>query len=203
MGRVRARNFSIAATTLLLCGCPRDPEASRPKFTGPPKVIYLLKSVDEAETSTRAERRTDVVPMGEGTEGTAAVVAKGETGPIQLAGGHARLFGDAGGTEGWSVDNAILFEVISPPGGSVIRRFAVGYHDGLRMGSEEVDNVGRKAFQFGPGEIDVTSVLPETGTFVLKATAVDTGNVGHVSNVFLIIGPGGGEPEDEWKKMSR
>ena len=202
MRRVRTRTVSAIGTTLFLLGCPPNPAATRPKFVGPPKVLYLLKAVEEAETSARAERRTDITPMGEGTEGTAAVVAKGETPPLQLNGGRARLFGDAGGAEGWSVDNAVLFEIVAPPGGSVTRRFAVGYHDGLRMGSEEIDNLGRKAFQFAPGEVDITSSLPDSGTFVLKATALDTGNVGHVSNVFLIIGPPAGEAEDELQKYS-
>jgi hypothetical protein len=181
-----------------ILGCPKDSGSARPKYVGPPKVFYLIKAVEEAETATRPEHRDDVAPMGEGTEAIAAVVAKGESPPFSLGGGVARLYGDAGGTEGWSVDNAILFEVVV--GGAVTHRFAVGYHDGLRIGSEEIDNLGRKAFQFGPGEIDITSGLPETGTFVLRATAIDTGNVGHVSNVFLIVGPPSGAgkmPDDD------
>ncbi len=193
-----ARSLFAAGTLVLVAGtaCPKDPASSRPRFTGAPKVYYLLKETEEAETSTRVERRTDVIPQGEGTEASAAIVAKGETPLISLGGGQARLYGNAAGTEGWSVDNAVLFEVVDGKG-QVTRRFAVGYHDGLRIGSEDVDNVGRKAFQFAAGEVDVTSALPEAGTFVLRATAIDTGNVGHVSNVFLIIGPPSGDVDED------
>jgi hypothetical protein len=188
------RSF-LVAVPLVFVACPKDPAATRPKFTGPPRVIQLFKAVEEAETATRVERRTDVVPLGEGTEATAAIVAKVETPEISLDGGRARIYGDDKGSEGWSVDNAILFEIVS--GGSVGHRFAVGYHDGLRIGGEEVDNFGRKTFQFAGGEIDITPLLPDTGTFKLRATAIDTGNVGRVSNVYLIIGPPRNEGPDD------
>jgi hypothetical protein len=192
---VIARSFRIVVP-LVFFACPKDPAAARPQFTGPPRVIPLFTAVPEAETATRVERRTDVVPLGEGTEATAAIVAKVETPEMVLGGGRARLFGDDKGTEGWSVDNAILFEIVGP-GGVVGHRFAVGYHDGLRIGSEEVDNFGRKTFQFTAGEVDITPLLPETATFKLRATAIDTGNVGRVSNVFLIIGPPRNEGPDD------
>jgi hypothetical protein len=180
---------------MVVVACPKDPASTRPKFVGDPRPIQLFTAVPEAETSTRAERRTDVMPLGEGTESTAAVLAKFE-GDITLGGGRARLFGDDKGTEGWNVDNAILFEILGP-GGAVTHRFAVGYHDGLRVGSEEVDNFGRKTFRFAAGEVDLTPLLPENGTFKLRATAIDTGTVGQVSNVFLIIGPPGPSAPDD------
>ncbi len=195
---VKSSSLLLIAAALGLGGCPKSSDSARPKYSGPPRPYQLLKAVEDAETSTRVERRTDIVPQGEGTDATAAVVAKAEVGPIEVNGGRARLHGDAAGTLGWRVDNAVVFEVLGARG-EVTHRFAVGYHDGLRMGSDNIDNFGRKAFQFDAGEVDLAQLLPESGPFKLRVTAIDAGNSGGVSDLYLIVSAGEAAAEDDLK----
>ncbi len=81
------------------------------------------------------------------------------------------------------VDNFILFEVVDASG-KVGSRFAVGYHPGVEVEGEEVDNVGGNSFTLDSG-LDITDKLPGDAPFTLRATALDYGGVGRVSDVFL------------------
>ncbi|MFN7131738.1 MAG: hypothetical protein ACK4N5_06630, partial [Myxococcales bacterium] len=127
-----------------------------------------------------------------------AVVATSEVGPISLQGGRARLYGDEAGKSGWSVDNFLLLEIMDA-GGKVIDRVAIGFQGGTTMGAETIDALGGMKFSFDAGEIDLTRKLPSDEPFKIKATALDVGGVGKISDVYLIIsgdGGTGGEQDD-------
>lgn len=168
---------------LLLAACPKP--VALPHGPAQPQSYKLLAETPEAETAARTEQRADVFVRGDQPEHVPSVVAKGEVGPISLQGGRAQLFGDEGATAGIAVDNFVLFEVLDP-GGKVKHRFAVGYHNGVSVEEQEPDNVGPNSFTFEPG-LDVTGQLPADAPFTLRATALDYGGVGRVSDVYLRV----------------
>lgn len=157
-----------------------------PRFTGAPQAFELLKAVPEAETSQRKEQRKDLYVNTASGAPVPFVVGQGRVGPLDRQGGRVRLYGDAAGTQGWSVDNFILIE-IARPNGVMIHRIAIGFQQGASIGSEQIDTVGPMQFQFGPGEIDLTRFIPINEPVVITATALDTGSVGAVSDLFLIV----------------
>ena len=124
------------------------------------------------------------------------MVATGETPLLRLEGARARLYGDAAGKEGFSVDNLILLEVLDEKG-RVLNRGAVGFTDMVLMGKEQVDSVGPMSFTFEPGVVDITALLPESAPFKLRATALDYSGVGRVSNVFMLLESPSGSSEDD------
>lgn len=160
------------------------PRVAVPRPAPAPRTLLLLAESEEKATEARDERREDVEVETSGLDRVPRVVARGETTPLSLDGARARLYGNADGTLGWSVDNFILFEVLDGAG-AVTGRFACGFSEGVWVGREAVDLVGRQAFSFEPGEVDVTGHLPETGRFRLRATALDYQGVGRTRTVYL------------------
>jgi hypothetical protein len=65
----------------------------------------------------------------------------------------------------------------------------VGYFNGLAEGKENIDLFGRRSFRFEPGEVNLVGLLPEKGRFRVRATVLDIGGVGSVSDVFLVVEP--------------
>jgi len=150
--------------------------------------VLLVRGAPELETAKREERRDDVEIDTRDFDRTPKVVAKGETGLLRLEGARARLYGDEAGTAGWTVDNVLLLEVLDRSD-KVIARRVVGFSDPVIVAREQVDNVGRMSFTFGPGEVDLTSSLPESEPFRLRATVLDYNAVGKASDVFLVFEP--------------
>ncbi|MBI3180914.1 MAG: hypothetical protein HYZ28_02085 [Myxococcales bacterium] len=153
-----------------------------------PRPFQLLVHTEEQPTAAFIPRREDVEIDTRELERTPHVVATGETPIIRIEGARARLYGNEAANEGWTVDNFVLFEVVSE-GGYVYSRAAVGSTDTVTVGSEHVDNVGPRSFSFGPGEVDITSIMPDTMTFKLRATALDYGGVGRASDLYVIFEP--------------
>jgi hypothetical protein len=158
--------------------------------------VQLLAETPERETSQIQEKREDVEIDTRDFERTPRVVARGETPLLRLNGAHARLYGDAAGKEGFSVDNLILLEVLDEKG-HVLNRGAVGFTDMVRVGKEQVDSVGPMSFNFEPGVVDITGLLPENAPFKLRATALDYSGVGRVSNVFVLFESSTRSSEDD------
>ncbi len=184
---------------LLAAGCPKSQAPALPVYSGPPKAYQLLQETPEAETATRAHKRQDVYVTVENGEPVPYVVASGEMGPVSRHGATVKLYGDEAGQEGWSVDNFLLLE-IGNASGTVRHRVAVGFQAGCTVGTEQIDALGGLKFAFGPGEVDVSALLPEHEPFTLKATVLDTGGVGKVTNVYAIFSAPSGRvvaPEDE------
>ncbi len=194
-----ARTLSVALAAASLLACVRQvPET--PTRSGPPRPVQLLAETPERETSQIQEKREDVEIDTRDFERTPRVVATGETPLLRLEGARARLYGDAAGKEGFSVDNLILLEVLNEKG-QVINRGAVGFTDFVRVGREPVDNVGPLSFQFEPGLVDLTHLLPESAPFKVRATALDYSGVGRVSNVFLLLEPRARGNEDDLRNQ--
>lgn len=183
------------AAVLLLCSCATP--GPTPKTAALEKQVFqLLADTPERETQQILERRTDVEVDTRDFDRTPHVVATGETPVFRLEGGHARLFGDKAGSAGWSVDNFVLIEVLDPQGHR-INSAAIGFTDGVMVGSERVDSLGRLSFSFDAGEVDLTSHLPEREPFRIRATALDYNGVGKVSDVFVVVSSGPRKPGPE------
>ena len=180
------RRFSVlAAVIVVLSGCPKNVETKLPAVER--RAVRLLALTPERET----QRITELAKQFEADtdqERTPHIVAVGES-PILTADGiDLWLAGDEKGTLGFSVDNCILIEVLSDDG-KRLGRAAIGYLAGLAEGKEQIDLLGRGAFKFEANEINLVSLLPEHGRFRIRATVLDIGGVGSVSDVFLIIAP--------------
>lgn len=172
----------LATLALALAACPKN---TAPAVS--PHGIRLLAATPERETTRIAE----VMPSLEADtdqERTPHVVATGETPLLDADGAEFLLAGDEGGTLGFSVDNFLLLETLSEDG-KRLGRAAVGFVSGLGEGKERIDLLSRGSFKFEPLEVNLASLVPEHGRFRLKATALDIGGVGAVSDVFVIVRP--------------
>ncbi len=172
--------FLLAVLLLSSAACVKRIE------TVVPKTVQLLKDTPERETAKLNEIRLDLEFDTKEQPREAHVVAKGETGLLESNGGRVRLFGDAEGKVGISVDNVLLIEVLGADD-KVIDRLAVGFTEGLIMGKEHIDLLGRQAFNFEPGEVNISSKVPEKGPWKLRATVLDNYGVGRVSDVYVVV----------------
>lgn len=180
-----------------LVACARQvPTPATPAAPAAPRAVRLLLDTPARETGLLPKQREDVEIEANEGERTPRIVATGQTPTLRLEGSRARLYGDASAKLGFSVDNFLLLEVVDA-GGKVVRRAAVGFTEGVHIGKEQVDSLGRRAFSFDAGEVDVTSLLPESEPFQLRATALDYWGVGRVSDVFLVLAPESRPPEEE------
>src|SRR5687767_9762650 len=109
--RVLLRSVLFLVALSALAACPKRVE---PSGTGPPRPFQLLASAAERETTQINDKRVDLEIDTRDFERTPRVVATGETPVIKLDGMRAKLYGDAERTQGWSVDNFVLLEVLSP-----------------------------------------------------------------------------------------
>lgn len=176
------------AICLAVAGCPKRVDGP----AGEPRAVRLIADTPERETTTITELRQDLEIDTRDYERAPHVVASGETPLLTAAGLTARLYGDEAGTRGWSVDNLLFIEVVAE-NGKVLDRVSVGFTDTVLMGNETIDNLGRRAFNFEPGEVNLTPRLPERGAFKLRATALDYFGVGRVSDVYVIFKAEAGE----------
>ena len=158
------------------------------------RALRLLTATPERETACiphvaiTLEADTD-------QERTPRVVAVGDSPLISAEGADVWLAGDEAGTAGFEVDNAILLEVYGDDGKRVSRA-AVGYLNGLSDGKESIDLLSRRAFRFEANEVNLRALLPESGYFRIHASVLDTGGVGRVSDVFLVITPRSAKESD-------
>ncbi|WP_408889469.1 hypothetical protein ACJ2CR_37705 [Myxococcus faecalis] len=175
----------LLAATLGWMACARNVPAPTAAPTTP-RSVRLVVDTPPQETETLDKVREDVEVDTDEGERTPRVVTFGETPVLQRDGMRARLYGDAKGTLGISVDNFLLFEVTDAKG-QVKRRAVVGFTESVHLGNEQVDNVGRRAFTFEPGEVDLTEFLPESEPFKVRTTVLDTWGVGRVSDVYMVL----------------
>jgi hypothetical protein len=154
-----------------------------------PRAVQLLHDTPERETAKLEIIRDDVEFDTKEQPREAHVVATGETGLLESNGGRVRLFGDEKGTLGFAVDNIVLLELLAPDG-KVLDRAAVGFTEGVLMGRERVDLMGRQTFNFDAGEINLSNFVPEKGPWKLRAVVLDNFGVGKVSDLWLLIDAG-------------
>ncbi|QSQ23900.1 hypothetical protein JY651_02630 [Pyxidicoccus parkwayensis] len=183
---MHSRTLVLAAAWGLVA-CARHVPTS-PATPAAPRSVRLLLDTPAQETETFEKRRDDLeIDTGEG-ERIPRIVTTGQTPLLKLEGARARLYGDARATLGISVDNFMLLEVLDAKG-KVVRTAVVGFTEGVHLGKEQVDSLGRRAFSFEPGEVDLTDLLPESEPFQVRATALDYWGVGRVSDVYLVLAP--------------
>ncbi len=99
------------------------------------------------------------------------------------------LAGDAGGTKGWSVDNFLLIEILDQSG-NLISSAVAGLTETVRRNGNPIEMIGRSSYSFNACEIDITKLLPVGRPFRLRASAMDYGGVGYVSDVFIVSSKG-------------
>ena len=174
----------LLAVLACLSACPKNIDA---KPLAARRGVRILANTPERETlkilevASQLEAETD-------QERTPHIVAVGESPLLSAEGADLFLAGDELGTQGFAVDNCILIEVISEDG-KKLGRAAIGYLNGLTEGKDQIDLLGRRAFAFEANEVNLVSLLPEHGRFRIRATVLDIGGVGRVSDVFLIVTP--------------
>jgi len=99
-----------------------------------------------------------------------------------------RLAGDEEGKKGWRVDNFVLVEIMEPSGlvtgRKVIGRFDSG--DSVLQGGKRISQLQPNSMMFTPKQVDI-GPLPLKKPFKLKVTALDYGEFGEVSDVYMII----------------
>ncbi|AGC47596.1 putative lipoprotein [Myxococcus stipitatus DSM 14675] len=177
----------LLAAALGWMACARNvPASSTASVSSTPRSVRLVVDTPPQETATFDKVRDDLEVDTEEGERTPRVVTFGETAVLRRDGQRARLYGDATGKLGFSVDNFMLLEVLDAQN-TVKRRAIVGFTDSVHMGKELVDNLGRRAFSFEPGEIDITELLPESDPFRIRVTILDSWGVGRVSDVYLVL----------------
>ncbi|XXF76593.1 hypothetical protein P2318_26565 [Myxococcaceae bacterium GXIMD 01537] len=193
------RKLLLAAAVVSTVACVKRAPTTPPAPTKA-RAVQLLTETAERETLQFEAKREDVEIDTRDFERTPRVVTTGETPELRLDGARARLYGNEAGTEGFSVDNCILLEVLDLQG-KVLNRGVVGFSDPVDIGRERVDNIGARAFAFEAGAVDVTTALPESAPFKLRATVLDYSGVGRVSNVFLVLEPrAAGTAEDDLRE---
>src|SRR5690242_15413959 len=116
------RKLVLAAVVASSLGCVKQvpASASAPKASVP-RSVRLLSETAERETAQIEARREDVEIDTRDFERTPHVVATGETPLLRLDGARARLYGNEAASEGFSVDNCILLEVLNEQGKVVNR----------------------------------------------------------------------------------
>lgn len=177
-------NAVLLAAFVFFSACPKNIEA-RPAAER--KAVRLLANTPERETMKISEVAAQLEADTD-QERTPHIVAVGESPLLSAEGADVFLAGDDKGTLGFTVDNCILIEVLSEDG-KKLGRAAIGYLNGLSEGKDPIDLLGRRAFAFEANEVNLVSLLPEHGRFRLRATVLDIGGVGHVSDVFVIVTP--------------
>lgn len=184
----------LFAVALLFTACPKNIEVKPAER----KSVRLLTATPERETLSNPQR-AEQFEADTDQERTPRIVAKGETPLLSAEGADVLLAGDEAGTTGFGVDNAILLEVVSEDG-KPLGRAAVGYLNGLAEGKEQIDLLSRRAFKFEANEVNLVSLVPEHGRFRVKATVLDIGGVGSVTDVFLIVTPRGSKSGDDLRE---
>ncbi len=155
---------------------------------GQPTAVLLVPETAERETSSFTTLRQDVEIDTHDYDRTPHVVAYGESPPMQSEGAAVKLYGDKDGTQGIDVDNFVLLELFDTSG-NLKDRAAVGFTDGVLIGKEHIDLLGRQAFRFEPGEVDLSRFVPEHGAWKLHATVLDYHGVGRASAIWLRLEP--------------
>lgn len=185
------RWLALALLVATAAACPKRVATTG----GPTKPMRLLADTPERETTTLTELRSDLEIDTRDFDRTPHVVATGETPLFSSDGADVRLYGDEACTKGFFVDNIILLEVLGADG-KVLRSAVIGSSDPVSQGKETLDNLGRRAFTFEPGELNLAPLLPERGSFRLRATVLDYYGVGKVSDVFLRVEPRASSADD-------
>ncbi len=174
---------AVLLAALGFTGCVRRVETLP---AAPPRALQLLAEAPEKDTAQLTTLRMDLEFDTRDFDRTPHVVATGETPLFDVTGMDVKLYGDAQATQGFSVDNCLLLELLAASG-QVLTRVVVGFTDGLLSGSERLDSLGPRSFTFEPGEVNLAPLLVDQAAVRLRATVLDYGGVGKVSNVYVVL----------------
>lgn len=188
--RLIGKSFIGALSLALLASCATiidraPPEPEYPPTTGAFKLLEAVDAIPSEQLAEESPREDLIVRTMTGSP-TPSEITSGESAELVISQGmRATLAGDAEGTEQWSVNNLVLFEVLVE--GEVVDRFGIGFFEPLLMGSEMIEAVGEYSPRFDPKTPTITQRLPVDVPFMLRATALDYRSLGEVTSLWIII----------------
>lgn len=105
----------------------------------------------------------------------------------------ACLAGDARGGAGWNVDNFLLLELFDASG-AFLKATTAGAHEGISRNGQRIPEQAN-GHHHGACSVDLRNFLPVGKPFRLKASAMDYGGEGFISEVWLALeGQGSASP---------
>lgn len=154
------------------------------------KTLKLLSAVARQQTASyRSNQRKDLAMQTSRWDKTPSIMVEDSTDTLFLDKPHKlRLAGDDEGKKGWRVDNFVLIEVLDQ-NGAVTARKVVGKldaTDAVLQGGKRISQLQPNSVMFKAKQIDI-GPLPVKKPFKLKVTALDYGEFGEVSDVYLIV----------------
>lgn len=166
-------------------------QAPKPQFPPTSPGVYPILSAAgpiPTETLRKGIQRQDIEIRPTSQDLNPSVITDGESVEFVLGTySRASFAGDDAGEAAWSIDNFLLVEVVEQDG-TVSDRFAVGFVTGtVYFGTDLLENVGSWARQFEARSPDLSLRLPKNRPIRLRITALDNGNTGSLTDVFLVI----------------
>lgn len=154
------------------------------------KNLKLVSAVARQQTASyRSNQRKDLAMQTGRWDKTPSIMTEETTDILFLDKPRKlKLAGDDEGKKGWRVDNFILIEVLDQ-NGAVTARKVVGKLDGtdsVLQGGKRISQLQPNSVMFKAKQIDI-GPLPLKKPFKLKVTALDYGEFGEVSDVYLLI----------------
>jgi hypothetical protein len=154
------------------------------------KIMKIVSGVARQLTASyRSNQRKDLAMQTRKWDRTPSIMTEETTDILFLDKPRKiRLAGDEEGKKGWRVDNFLLVEVMDQSG-TVTSRKVVGKldsTDSVLQGGKRISQLQPNSVLFRPKQIDI-GPLPVKKPFKLKVTALDYGEFGEVSDVYMII----------------
>lgn len=152
--------------------------------------MKIVSGVTRQLTSAyRSNQRTDLTMVTKRWDKKPSVMTEATTDTLILDKPRKiTLTGDQEGKKGWRVDNFLLIEILDSAG-KVQSQKVVGRLDGgdyVMCNGKRVAQMQSNSVTFAAKQIDI-SPLPVKKPFKLRVTALDYGEFGEVSDIYMII----------------
>ncbi|MBS2018630.1 MAG: hypothetical protein JST00_37535 [Deltaproteobacteria bacterium] len=119
------------------------------------------------------------------------------TGILELASGRITLSGNREGTAPVTIDDFLLFEVLGTDGALLGVGVASANGNDVRLAGRSITRVAgsvpwisiERGYEYAPGAIDLTPIIPKNKPFRIRTSAFDYAGVAIASDVHLQLGP--------------
>lgn len=154
------------------------------------KSLKIVSAVARQQTSAyRSNQRSDLSMQTKKWDKKPSIMTEETTEILFLDKPRKiRLAGDEEGRKSWKVDNFILIEIMDQ-NGTVTGRKVVGRldsGDSVLQDGKRISQLQPNSMVFTPKQVDI-GPLPLKKPFKLKITALDYGEFGEVTDVYMII----------------